>query len=410
MLRVAIDMGRHRSPLKQALDIKSRLFFLSRILTLGNRSLRRLTSFYPDYKIPDDTRIELLHRSSYHYPWADTRHEKARLFVFENNVDALTVSSWDDPQATERYVAIIRNIIVPGLLCTPVDPTTATQINSEKEGASNWSRARPSISGMTHRHLSDDLTIVIPKLNHFGHLLTDFLMPLFFALQTIGFSEGRRLNVVTSNQPNALILAFIEAVKHAGYEVIHIETKMWQEIRVPRLLYATTHTRNLELKFATPEALDFARDHLLKALPQTSNQPSKRIFLLRGDTKTRQVEGEAELARKLETIGFSTLVGTWGNLAEQITAFRDAEVIVGAHGAGLANVLWSKPGALLIELFANDARKTTGLHWAASAGVKYAAIAGSNEGEMQSFEINSDTIFAKIQTTILKTKQGCELK
>jgi capsular polysaccharide biosynthesis protein len=237
---------------------------------------------------------------------------------------------------------------------------------------------------------------VIPKLNHFGHLLTDFLMPYFFALQIIGFSEGARLNIVTSSRPNALILAFIEAVRQAGYEVTHIEGKLWQEIRIPRLLHATTHTKNLELKFATPEAIRFARDHLLKALPPVSETTSRRIFLLRGETKTRQVSGEAELAHKLEQIGFRTLVGKWSNLAEQITAFRDADIIVGAHGAGLANILWSKPEATLIELFANNARKTTGLHWASAAGLNYIPLNGSDERDLQSFSIDAEEIFKSI--------------
>jgi len=399
-------MGRHRSPLKQMLDVKSRLFLLSRLLTLGLPCLRRFWSFYPDLGFPEPDRVTLIHRSAYQHPWTSARYNEARKFVLENNVDSPTASLWTDTHATERYAAIIQNVIVPGHSGTPIDPATAHQISSDKNGASNWSRARPSISALTRRQLSADLTLVIPKLNHFGHLLTDFLMPYFFALQITGFSKGTKLNIVTSSRPNALILAFIEAVRQAGYEVTHIEGKLWQEIRVPRLLHATTHTKNLELKFATPEAIRFARDHLLKALPPVSETTSRRIFLLRGKTKTRQVSGEAELAHKLEQIGFRTLIGNWSNLAEQITAFRDADIIIGAHGAGLANILWSKPEATLIELFANNARKTTGLHWASSAGTDYVGIAGSDEEQMQCFAINADQIFSTIQSIIAKTEQG----
>ncbi len=399
-------MGRHRSPLKQALDVKSRLFFLSRLLTLGLPSLRRFWSFYPDLGFPSADRVQLIHQSLYQHPWMSAHYEEARKFVLNHNVDSPAISLWSEPHTTERYVAIVRGVVVPGHSGTPIDPVTARQISSDKNGASNWSRGRPSISALTRRQLSADLTLVIPKLNHFGHLLTDFLMPLFFALQMIGFSEGQQLNIVTSRRPNALILAFIEAVKQAGYEVTHIEGQLWEEIHVPRLLHATTHTQNLELKFATPEAIPFARDHLLKALPPVSGNTARRIFLLRGNTKTRQVNGEAELAHKLEQIGFRTLVGKWSNLAEQITAFRDADIIVGAHGAGLANILWSKPQATLIELFANNARKTTGLHWASAVGANYIGLAGSDEKQMQCFSINPDQIFSTIKSIIAQTEQG----
>jgi hypothetical protein len=62
-------MGRHRSPLKQALDIKSRLFAASRLLTLDLPVLRRFFSFYPDRALPAGDRVRVIHRSIYRHPW-----------------------------------------------------------------------------------------------------------------------------------------------------------------------------------------------------------------------------------------------------------------------------------------------------------------------------------------------------
>lgn len=393
-------MGRHRSPLKQALDVKSKLFTLFRFVTLDMPALRRLCSFYPEYKIPSDESNHILHRSAYHYPWLQAPYDAARALMLDHNVDSLGPSDWSQTDATERYISIIRDVIVPGQFTLPVDPRAAALISSDQTGLANWNRARPSISAWTRKSISDDLTLVVPKINHFGHLLTDFLMPYFFALHLIGQSQGDKLNIITSDKPNELIQAFVAAVRLAGYQVRHVETKIWQEIHVPRLLYATTHSRNREWKFATPEILDLARGLLLKALPAHAPPRSTRIFLMRGDTRTRQVAGEIELAHQLQKIGFTPLVGRWSNLAEQISAFQNADVIVGAHGAGLANVLWSKPGAVLVELSARHARKTTGLHWAASAGLAYVPLTGSDEGPLQSFSIDPDAIFARVQTIL----------
>ncbi len=393
-------MGRHRSRLKRALDVKSKLFRLSRWLTLGQPALRRLWSFYPELKMPDARRVRVIHRSAHAHPWRGPDYAQQRAFVLQNNVDSQTASDWSAMDATERYVAIIDDVLVPGHRVTPVDPKTGAQISSDGARLTTWNKARPSISALQTRQLASDLTIVIPRMTHFGHLLTDVLMPQFFALQLLGFSEGRRLCVVTSEKPVGLILAFIGALRHAGYEVTHVPAQVWETIRAPKLLYATTHARNLELKFATPEALDFARTHLLAALPAPPEPLPKRIFLLRGATRTRHVEGEMELAKKLEALGFVAMVGRWSNLAEQIAAFRDAEIVVGAHGAGLANILWSGPKTLLIEICAANARKTTGLHWASSVGADYFALTGSDEGALQNFSLDPEAAFSAIKTMI----------
>jgi hypothetical protein len=42
------------------------------------------------------------------------------------------------------------------------------------------------------------------------------------------------------------------------------------------------------------------------------------------------------------------------SLTEQIRAFQEASLIVAQHGAGLNGLLWSRPGAALIEIFPVD--------------------------------------------------------
>ncbi|MDB5650088.1 MAG: hypothetical protein JWL62_1608 [Hyphomicrobiales bacterium] len=393
-------MGRHRSAFKRALDLKPKVFRLSRWVTLGLPMLRRALSFFPEKGWPAAARVTIVHRSAYHYPWCAPAHAVELARVFEQNVDVSVDSSWPHFIRAERIVAILNDMIVPGHRVTPVDPITGRQISSDRSGPATWSTARPSISALTTHEVSGDLTIVIPRVDHFGHLLTDVLMPLFFAIQTIGFTQGHRLNVVTSERPVALVLAFINALRHAGYSVNHVETRTTQTILVPRLLYANCHTRNLELKFATPESLDFARTHLLAALPPFEGVLPKRIYLQRGRTRTRRVAGEAELIARLNGLGFVALEGRWSNLAQQIGAFHGADVVVSVHSAGMANMLWSRPGALLIEICAQNARKSTGLHWAACAGADYRSLFGSDEAGYQDFSIDPDAIFAEINDII----------
>ncbi|MDB5509439.1 MAG: hypothetical protein JWL93_1908 [Hyphomicrobiales bacterium] len=390
-------MGRHRSAFKEALDLKNKAFALSRLITMNRPSLRRLLSFYPERAWPAAERVQILHRSAHVFPWLAAEFEAQRSRVFTHNIDHVQPSIWAHEGSAERLVAIVRDVVVPGHRVTPVDRSTGAQVHAEAREAVKWATARPSISALRRRVLSDDLTIVIPRMNHFGHLLVDVLMPLFFAVRMLGFSEGERLNVVTGRRPVPLIGAFISALRSAGYAVTHVETRVDQTIQVPRYLHAMCHTRNRENKFATPESIDFAHEHLSIALGRPSDAAPPRLYLQRGPARTRQVAGEAGLIAKLESIGFVPFVARWDNLAEQLAYFRAAETVVAVHGGALANGLWMRPGATLIELMAHDARKSFGLHVASHGGADHHSIFGSKEGPLQHFSIDPDRTFAEIQ-------------
>jgi hypothetical protein len=391
-----LSMGRHRSPLKQALDIKSRLFAASRLLTLELPVLRRFFSFYPDRALPENDRVRVIHRSIYRHPWMGPEFAAQRDFVLTHNVDAYGPSFFVEKGATERFVAEVSNVIVPGHRVTPVDPVTGNQIASDFLGSANFSTARPSISALTRHRMSDDYTIVIPRMDHFGHLLTDWILPAFFAVQQAGLKAGDRLNVVTSDHPVSLITAFVEALRHAGFQVTHRPSRLTETIVVPRLLYANCHTNSIYHRFCTPEVLDFAREHLLAVLPPVTRALPKRIYLDRGRTRVRHVEHEDRLVALLEAQGFERFTGRWSNLAEQIAIFSQVETVVGIHSGGMANMLWSGPQALFVEITAEDARESTALHWCSAVGARYRMLLGSPERELQNFTIDPDTVFASI--------------
>jgi len=70
------------------------------------------------------------------------------------------------------------------------------------------------------------------------------------------------------------------------------------------------------------------------------------------------------------------LMLTGRTVAEQAALFRGAEIIVAAHGAALANLVFCAPGTTLVEL--HYPRYTLGLYWrlARRLGLRYAAVQG----------------------------------
>jgi capsular polysaccharide biosynthesis protein len=77
---------------------------------------------------------------------------------------------------------------------------------------------------------------------------------------------------------------------------------------------------------------------------------SRRIYIARKNTGTRRVANEAELDRLLESHGFETHSMENYTLAKQARLIRESETIVAIHGAGLANLLFARPGTAVVEI------------------------------------------------------------
>jgi capsular polysaccharide biosynthesis protein len=75
-----------------------------------------------------------------------------------------------------------------------------------------------------------------------------------------------------------------------------------------------------------------------------------RIYVSRLGDKHRRAVGEAALVEGLRRRGFAIVTPAEMDLAEQIRVFRGARLVVGPHGAGLANVAFCRPGTAVYEL------------------------------------------------------------
>lgn len=100
----------------------------------------------------------------------------------------------------------------------------------------------------------------------------------------------------------------------------------------------------------------------------------ERIYLTRERARRRRVANEGELWAQLEPRGFVKVQAEALTWAEQINAFRGAKVVVGPHGAGLANLMFCRPGTTVVELF--NRSYVNGLYWrlAALRGLDYRPV------------------------------------
>jgi len=77
----------------------------------------------------------------------------------------------------------------------------------------------------------------------------------------------------------------------------------------------------------------------------------RRLYSSRGDARYRRVENEAELWGALRGLGFERVEAAALTVSEQARVFGEADVVVGAHGANLTNVVFCPAGAHVVEIF-----------------------------------------------------------
>jgi hypothetical protein len=97
--------------------------------------------------------------------------------------------------------------------------------------------------------------------------------------------------------------------------------------------------------------LSEAVDARLQALPRGAG---RAVLVSRADAPKRKMRNEDALLEAFADRGIERLpLGTL-NVAQQIEVMGQADLVIGAHGAGLTNVIYCRPGTTLIEINSPD--------------------------------------------------------
>ncbi|WP_294391771.1 glycosyltransferase 61 family protein [uncultured Sphingomonas sp.] len=117
------------------------------------------------------------------------------------------------------------------------------------------------------------------------------------------------------------------------------------------------------------------------AAPLPRSGRGRRLYISRRDAPDRRpMRNEAELIALLQARGFYVLTPGGLSPAEQAATFRDAAVIVGPHGAGLANLLYCRNGSQgpkMLELLSEGYPGRCYVKLAQAKGLAYAALINS---------------------------------
>jgi capsular polysaccharide biosynthesis protein len=122
-----------------------------------------------------------------------------------------------------------------------------------------------------------------------------------------------------------------------------------------------------------PWVVEFLRSHLMKNIKSTAPPKDRHpVYVARtAGVNNRAVLNQPAVIRRLEQRGFEVVDPSRLTAARQIETFASATVIVGAHGAALANLVFARPGAAVVELFPAGGVLPDYWRLATSAGLTY---------------------------------------
>jgi hypothetical protein len=122
------------------------------------------------------------------------------------------------------------------------------------------------------------------------------------------------------------------------------------------------HTRVERLWFATPvghsslgsgkvlrRVANRLRHHFIR--DDSKDKSGHRLYISRSKAAFRRIVNEAEITPFFEGQGFETVLCEDLSLAEQVKLFSATVAVVGAHGAGLTNLVYCMPGSHVGEIY-----------------------------------------------------------
>tara|TARA_R100000027_G_scaffold61041_3_gene52145 strand:- start:9366 stop:10484 length:1119 start_codon:yes stop_codon:yes gene_type:complete len=160
-------------------------------------------------------------------------------------------------------------------------------------------------------------------------------------------------------------------------------------------------------------ACEFLRERLLPH--RTVSGKGRRLYIRRGQTTRRFVRNEEEIVSLLEDFGFVSIDPGAHSLKDQMGMFAEAEIVIGSHGAALANLLWCKPGTKVLELLPHHQKGEwfwPYCYWALSdsCGLEYHCMESIKTDSGQEKELYADQEFSpeKIRHWLESAELGIE--
>jgi len=127
-------------------------------------------------------------------------------------------------------------------------------------------------------------------------------------------------------------------------------------------------------------------------------EPTRKIYIGRGDAWRRRPRNENEFIDYLAARGYESVTLSGMPSLDQARLFASSAEVIAPHGAALVNLVFSKPGTKVLELFPSDYIYPQYFRIAAVAGVRYAAHSSPCERKDPDLDYEFETMLPMVET------------
>lgn len=183
-------------------------------------------------------------------------------------------------------------------------------------------------------------------LNHwggknFGHFLYDSLIAVYIFLSDI---ISGRLKLVTTPL-TGWQRSFLNRMGIPQSSLVETNARL---CKFERVIFTSSLSGNIYLpSYYTKSMIDYMK---VSGEGQIRKNAPRRIFVSRKNVGQRLMLNESDLESALSDRGFVKICPETMDVDQQISAFSEAEVIVGELGAALSNISFASRGCKVIEI------------------------------------------------------------
>jgi capsular polysaccharide biosynthesis protein len=234
---------------------------------------------------------------------------------------------------------------------------------------------------------------------HYYHFLLDRLPKLYYLLHR--FDLGRAPITVLTNTNLPPFQRDIYGFLARRFPNIRFEAVPPDERWRVRRLYDLHNEQPVSHALASAGFVDFMRSLIMEGYGLTEPTQRRRLYVSRADAKLRRITNESELLPTLDKQGFEAVVPGTLPLREQVALFMSAEAIAGAHGAGLANLLFAPSSARVLEILPSSMLREHYFLLSISMGQAYRALIGGAAGFLEHFAVDPAQVERSLQELML---------
>lgn len=202
-----------------------------------------------------------------------------------------------------------------------------------------------------------------------GHVYRNYFhrhidcIPRVYSLHHPIFHGEREIHVLVNSSFSDDECELIQALCPKNAKVVRPRND-WQVYRVRRYIHLPfmSSRRTQDFRwwnncggYLPQEYLRFLRQTAWRMFcPQLDSMPGKAIFVSRKSASVRRLVNDQQARALLCSLGFRVLECERLTLRQQVQEFSSADIVVGLHGAGLTNIVYSPKGSHVIEILSNS--------------------------------------------------------